>query len=52
MTKIKDIKTTVYQWKGKTVPAPKNGFINLEDDKPGLGLTISDKYLDSCDIIN
>ena len=33
-------------------PAPKNGFINLEDDKPGLGLTISDKYLDSFDIIN
>ena len=33
-------------------PAPKNGFIDLEDDKPGLGLTISDKYLDSFDIIN
>lgn len=33
-------------------PAPKNGFIDLDDDKPGLGLTISDKYLDSFDIIN
>ena len=32
-------------------PSPKNGFIDLDDNKPGLGLTISDKYLDSFNII-
>jgi len=31
MTKIKDIKTTVYQWKGKTVPPQKNFCTNASD---------------------
>ena len=25
-------------------PEPKNGFINLDDNKPGLGLTINEKF--------
>ena len=33
-------------------PSPENGFIDLDDNKPGLGLVISDKYLDSFNIIN
>jgi len=27
MEKIKDIKTAVYQWKGKTVPPKKNYYV-------------------------
>ena len=32
-------------------PAPKNGFIDLDDNKPGLGLTITDKYKSNFKII-
>ncbi|WP_417519564.1 MULTISPECIES: L-rhamnonate dehydratase [Pseudomonadota] len=32
-------------------PAPENGFINLDDDKPGLGLSLSDRYLDDFNVI-
>ena len=32
-------------------PAPKNGFIDLDDNKPGLGLSITDKYEDDFNII-
>ena len=32
-------------------PAPKNGFIDLDDNKPGLGLTITDKYKSDFNII-
>ncbi len=31
MTKIKDIKTAVYQWKGKTVPPKKNFCTNASE---------------------
>ncbi|MGR0278777.1 L-rhamnonate dehydratase [Marinomonas dokdonensis] len=32
-------------------PEPENGFIDLDDNKPGLGLTLSDRYLDQFNII-
>nr|WP_067288838.1 L-rhamnonate dehydratase [Marinobacterium profundum] len=32
-------------------PTPVNGFIDLDENLPGLGLTISDKYLDQFNII-
>jgi len=32
-------------------PTPENGFINLDDNKPGLGLTITDKYKSDFNII-
>ena len=32
-------------------PAPENGFINLDDNKPGLGLTITDKFKSDFKII-
>jgi L-alanine-DL-glutamate epimerase-like enolase superfamily enzyme len=32
-------------------PAPENGFINLDDNTPGLGLTITDKYESDFNII-
>jgi L-alanine-DL-glutamate epimerase-like enolase superfamily enzyme len=32
-------------------PTPVNGFIDLDEHLPGLGLTISDKYLDQFNII-
>ena len=32
-------------------PSPKNGFVDLDDNKPGLGLTISDKYKSDFKII-
>jgi len=32
-------------------PLPERGFINLRDDVPGLGITISDKYLSSFEVI-
>jgi L-rhamnonate dehydratase len=32
-------------------PTPENGFIDLDENKPGLGLTISTKYLDQFNII-
>ena len=31
MTKIKNIKTTVYQWKGETVPPQENFCTNASD---------------------
>jgi len=31
MTKIKDVRTTVYQWNGKTVP-PQNNFCTNASD--------------------
>ena len=31
MSKIKDIKTKVYQWKGKTIPPQKNFCTNASD---------------------
>lgn len=38
-----------YIFKGD--PAPVNGFIDLDDNLPGLGLTLSDEYLDDFNII-
>mgnify|MGYP001434869881 FL=1 len=32
-------------------PSPKDGFIDLDDNKPGLGLTITDKYKSNFNII-
>ena len=32
-------------------PTPENGFIQLDDNTPGLGLSLSEKYLDSFNII-
>lgn len=32
-------------------PNPVNGFIDLDENLPGLGLTLSDKYLDQFNII-
>lgn len=32
-------------------PTPQNGFLDLDDNKPGLGLTLSEKYLDQFNII-
>ena len=32
-------------------PTPKNGFIDLDDNKPGLGLSITDKYENDFNII-
>ena len=32
-------------------PAPVDGFINLNDDDPGLGLKLSEKYLSDFKII-
>ncbi|MEO9964140.1 MAG: hypothetical protein ABJF11_00035, partial [Reichenbachiella sp.] len=32
-------------------PEPENGFIDLDDNKAGLGLTLSDRYLDQFNII-
>jgi hypothetical protein len=33
-------------------PKPENGFIDLDDNKPGLGLTISKKFDKDFNIIN
>ena len=33
------------------LPYPENGFIDLDDNKPGLGLTITDKYKSDFNII-
>jgi L-alanine-DL-glutamate epimerase-like enolase superfamily enzyme len=38
-----------YVFKGE--PQPVNGYIQLDDDKPGLGLEISDEYLSDFNII-
>lgn len=32
-------------------PIPENGYLNLDDTLPGLGLTLSDKHLDHFNII-
>jgi L-rhamnonate dehydratase len=32
-------------------PLPENGFVDLKDDTPGLGISISDKHLSSFQII-
>ncbi|MBV6307158.1 L-rhamnonate dehydratase [Candidimonas humi] len=32
-------------------PTPQNGYIDLDEHKPGLGLTLSEKYLDQFNII-
>ncbi|WP_087017238.1 L-rhamnonate dehydratase [Thaumasiovibrio subtropicus] len=32
-------------------PAPENGFIDLDEDTPGLGLSINQRYLDQFNII-
>ena len=29
----------------------KNGYLDLDENQPGLGINISDKYLNSFDII-
>ncbi|WP_341315447.1 L-rhamnonate dehydratase [Paraburkholderia sp. IMGN_8] len=38
-----------YIFKGD--PQPENGFLDLDDNIPGLGLTIDDRYLDQFQII-
>lgn len=38
-----------YIFKGD--PAPENGFVDLDDDKPGLGLELNDEYLNDFNII-
>ncbi|MCY1177705.1 hypothetical protein D9M73_180230 [compost metagenome] len=35
----------------KGEPQPVNGYIQLDDNKPGLGLEISDEYLSDFNII-
>jgi hypothetical protein len=32
-------------------PQPENGFLQLSDETPGLGITLSDKYLQDFNII-
>lgn len=32
-------------------PTPENGFIDLDDHKPGLGLSLSQRYLDQFNIV-
>jgi L-alanine-DL-glutamate epimerase-like enolase superfamily enzyme len=32
-------------------PVAKNGYLDLDENQPGLGINISDKYLNSFDII-
>ncbi|MBT6141554.1 MAG: L-rhamnonate dehydratase, partial [Gammaproteobacteria bacterium] len=32
-------------------PVAKNGYLDLDESQPGLGINISDKYLNSFDII-
>lgn len=32
-------------------PTPENGFIDLDEHKPGLGLTLSQRYLDQFNIV-
>jgi len=32
-------------------PEASDGYLQLDDDKPGLGITITDKYLDNFEII-
>ncbi|WP_319783257.1 L-rhamnonate dehydratase [Oceanisphaera sp. IT1-181] len=32
-------------------PTPENGFIDLDEHKPGLGITISQRYLDQFNIV-
>lgn len=32
-------------------PTPENGFINLDEHKPGLGLSLSQRYLDQFNIV-
>ena len=39
-----------YLFKGE--PEPKNGFIDLNDDIPGLGISINEKYKSDFEIIN
>ncbi len=38
-----------YLFKGE--PKPKNGFINLDDNVPGLGISINDKYKSSFEVV-
>ena len=33
-------------------PKPKNGFIDLNDNLPGFGITISDKFKSNFDVIS
>ena len=39
-----------YLFKGE--PEPKNGFIDLNDYIPGLGISINEKYKSDFEIIN
>jgi hypothetical protein len=32
-------------------PVADNGFLQLDDDKPGLGLTLKTEFLDQFDIL-
>jgi L-alanine-DL-glutamate epimerase-like enolase superfamily enzyme len=32
-------------------PRAKDGFVNLEDDVPGLGLTVNEKALEQFDVL-
>jgi hypothetical protein len=32
-------------------PQPENGYLQLSDETPGLGITLSDKHLKDFDII-
>ena len=38
-----------YLFKGE--PEPKNGFINLDDNTPGLGISINEKYKSDFNIV-
>ena len=38
-----------YLFKGE--PEPKNGFINLDDNVPGLGISINEEYKDDFKIV-
>jgi len=33
-------------------PAPKHGYIDLDDNLPGLGISITDKFIKDFNIIN
>ena len=38
-----------YLFKGE--PEPKNGFINLDDNNPGLGISINEKFKSNFEIV-
>ena len=52
LLRVGEIGNELFYYLFKGEPAPKNGFIDLDDNIPGLGISINEKYKSDFKIVS